>query len=56
MRISHRPDHTPLRAADYPPITEQLDALWHAMNNGLLPKVEGFYDRIQEVKARYPKQ
>jgi hypothetical protein len=45
-----------LRAASYPPITEQLDALWHAMDSGLLPRVPGFYDEIVAVKNAFPKE
>ena len=43
------------RRREYPPVTEQLDAIWHAMNNGEIPKVPGFYDPIAEVKDKYPK-
>ena len=38
------------RAAEYPPIGDQLDALFHA---GLFP--EEMAAKIQEVKDRYPK-
>ncbi|MBB2918112.1 hypothetical protein [Cupriavidus alkaliphilus] len=55
MKIRHRPDHAPRRKGEYPPIEEQLDALWHAMDRGELPKVNGFYDRIKEIKDRHPK-
>ncbi len=43
------------RASEYPAITNQLDALWHAMNTGLLPQVPGFYDVIKDIKDKYPK-
>ena len=39
----------------YPALGDQLDALWHAMDQGLLPKVVAFYDPIAAVKAAYPK-
>ncbi|UBM12747.1 hypothetical protein [Cupriavidus metallidurans] len=55
MKITHTPDYAPLRADDYPAIEEQLDALWHAMDRGELPKIVGFYDRIKAVKDRFPK-
>lgn len=55
MKISHRSDHKQLRAAEYPDIADQLDALWHAMDRGDLPMVEGFYDRVKMVKDKYPK-
>ncbi len=43
------------RARAYPPIAEQLDALWHAMDDGRLAKVAAFYDPIAAVKAANPK-
>lgn len=55
MKISHQSDHRPLRAAEYPPIEDQLDALWHAMDQGKLPMVEGFYNEVKRVKDKYPK-
>lgn len=55
MKLTHVPDHAPLRRDAYPPIEDQLDALWKAMQAGLLPKVPGFYDQILAVKERFPK-
>lgn len=55
MKISHRPDHRVLRAADYPSVADQLDALWHAMDSGQLPVVDAFYSSIKRVKEKYPK-
>lgn len=58
MRIDHcndGADYAARRAGEYPPLAEQLDALWHAMNSGLLPKVPGFFEPIQVVKDRYSK-
>lgn len=43
------------RRAEYPPIGDQLDALYHAMDLGVLKKVDGFYDKIKAVKDKYPK-
>lgn len=43
------------RSAEYPPMEEQLDALWHAMDQGVLPKVPGFFDKVQQIKERHPK-
>lgn len=43
------------RRAAYPPIGDQLDALWHAMGAGVLPKVQPWYDAIAAVKAAHPK-
>lgn len=43
------------RRSDYPSLGSQMDMLWHAMNNGDMPKVEPFYSEILAVKQRYPK-
>jgi len=42
------------RRAAYPPIGDQLDALFHAMEVGVLPQVTDFYDKILAVKETYP--
>ncbi len=44
-----------LRRAAYPSVTQQLDALWHAMNLGEIPKATAFFDALAQVKAQYPK-
>lgn len=43
------------RRREYPAIGDQLDALWHSMNNGEIPKAAAFYDAIKAVKDKYPK-
>jgi len=43
------------RKAEYPPIEDQLDSIWHAMDKGDLAKAKDFYDRIKAVKTKYPK-
>lgn len=43
------------RFAEYPGIGQQLDMLWHSMNNGEIPKAAAFYDAIKAVKDKYPK-
>lgn len=55
MDIDHVEDYRPLRAKQYPPVQIQLDALWHAMNAGILPMVPDFYDPIKAVKDSLPK-
>jgi hypothetical protein len=55
MKIEHKSDHTKRRAEDYPPVAEQLDMLWHAMNDGTLPKVPDFFEALKKVKEQYPK-
>jgi hypothetical protein len=44
------------RAASYPMIGDQLDMLWHTIDQGLpLDKSSSFYKTIAEIKAKYPK-
>lgn len=43
------------RRSEYPSVNDQLDMLWHAMDNGEMTKVADFYDVIKTVKDRYPK-
>jgi hypothetical protein len=45
-----RPDYRALRAAEYPSIGDQLDALFHA---GMLP--QELTIQIQAIKTKYPK-
>lgn len=44
-----------LRRSEYPPIEEQLDMLWHAMDRGEIPVAPGFYGVVKQVKDKYPK-
>jgi hypothetical protein len=44
-----------VRKREYPPISTQLDALWHAMDAGEIPKATKFYDDIKKIKDKYPK-
>jgi hypothetical protein len=39
----------------YPPLGDQLDMLWHAIDNGTLNKTSDFYTAIKAVKDAYPK-
>lgn len=43
------------RRDEYMPIGDQLDALWHAMDDGILPKVEPLYTAHKTVKDKYKK-
>ena len=43
------------RATLYPSVADQLDMLWHAMDNNTMPSVEPFYSVIASVKASVPK-
>jgi hypothetical protein len=48
-------DYRKARAAAYPALSEQMDMLWHAMDEFHMPRVEPFYSRIKAVKDAYPK-
>lgn len=43
------------RAMAYPQLAEQLDMLWHAINNGTLDKTSDFYTTLKQVKDDNPK-
>lgn len=43
------------RAELYPKLADQLDMLWHSMDDGTLPKAEPFYTYIKTIKQAYPK-
>ena len=43
------------RNRKYPSIGEQLDMLWHAMDNNEIPRANTFYTAIQTVKNAHPK-
>lgn len=43
------------RKREYPPVSAQLDTLWHAMDTGEIPKAKKFYDDIKKIKDKYPK-
>lgn len=55
MIITHTEDYRKLREEEYPKLGDQLDALWHAMDQNILPRIEPFYSDIKAVKDRYPK-
>lgn len=56
MKIKHKEDYRVLRAKEYPSVEEQMDALWHAMNDHHTPRLEPFYSMIKEVKDKFPKK
>ena len=43
------------RCKEYPDGFEQLDMLWHAINNGTELKNSEWFNKIKEVKEKYPK-
>ena len=44
------------RAIEYPELKEQLDKLYHDINNGTLDNTGDFYTAIKTVKDKYPKE
>ena len=55
MLIQHNEDYRKARAAAYPSMADQLDALWHAMDSETTPKIEPFYSQIKLIKDKFPK-
>lgn len=49
------PSYAEQRMYAYPAVSEQLDALWHAMDQGILPKIEPMYSQVKAVKDSIPK-
>ncbi len=43
------------REPEYPAIGEQLDLLWHAIDDGTLDKTSDFYTSLKATKDKYPK-
>lgn len=43
------------RRSAYPPIEEQLDALWHGMHDNPSTRVEPFYSMLKAIKEDHPK-
>jgi hypothetical protein len=55
QQIHDSKEYQRVRADKYPPIADQLDMLWHAMDSGVLPKYDPFYNALKAVKDQYPK-
>ena len=53
--LAKKMEYMSKRSYEYPRIQEQLDMLWHAMDDGALPKDNAFYTSIKAVKDKYPK-
>jgi len=48
-------DYQRKREPEYPAIGEQLDLLWHAIDDGTLDKTSDFYTSLKATKDKYPK-
>lgn len=53
--LTPAPNYDLQRVNSYPPLGDQMDMLWHAMDSGALPRVEPFYGSIKAVKNAHPK-
>ncbi len=53
--ISLRQEYKNTRKQKYPPIEEQIDMLWHSIDEGKLDKESDFYKAIKTVKDEFPK-
>ena len=51
-------DFNEIRQDNYPEIAEQLDLLWHAIDEGAFgdgAKLTSFYTNLKTIKENYPK-
>ena len=51
VAIQYRTD----RLQEYPEIGDQLDMLWHAIDDGTLDKTSDFYTSLKAIKDKHPK-
>jgi hypothetical protein len=53
---NYKPPYNALRANEYPSIGNQLDMLWHMMDDETIPgKNSEWYNTIAAIKDKYPK-
>jgi hypothetical protein len=53
---NYRPPYNAMRINEYPSVGNQLDMLWHMMDNETIPgKGSEWYNTILAVKQRHPK-
>ena len=55
MKIQVKSKYAERRRAEYPDLTEQLDSLWHGMNNSPELRIEPWFSIIKGIKDRNPK-
>jgi hypothetical protein len=48
------PEYVQNRVMLYPSVQEQMDMLWHAMDDGVSPKIEPWYSLIKGIKESHP--
>jgi soluble cytochrome b562 len=56
MKIKVQQDYKTLRGKSYPPIAEQLDAIWKVLQSGKIADAKDMVDKINAVKTKYPKK
>jgi hypothetical protein len=44
-----------LRKVSYPDVGAQLDALWHAMDENIIPRIEPMYSDVKAIKDQFTK-
>lgn len=44
-----------MRQYEYPSLADQLDMLWHSMDDNESLRIEPFYSTIKGIKDKYPK-
>lgn len=54
MKILHKTDYRERRRKDYPHLGDFADAMYWA-ERGDRSKLDAYFARIDEIKARYPK-
>jgi len=52
--LAAAPEYVQNRVQLYPSVQEQLDMMWHAMDDGTSPKVEPWYSLIKGIKEAHP--
>lgn len=55
-KLNKRHKYQQPRMKSYPSVSEQLDKLYHDIENGTLNKDGNFYKSIKEIKDTYPKK
>lgn len=59
MKILHKGDYAKKRAAEYPPVQEQLEAISDFFSTlkgqALPPSVTALINKVANVKAKFPK-
>lgn len=55
MKIQIKSKYAERRRAEYPDLSEQLDALWHGMDMNESRRIEPFYSMIKSVKDNHKK-